>query len=77
MKRTIYLPDDLAERLNEYLRKHPEETLSSIVQEALEVKLVQKDVSKLLDLAGIVQNAPCNGCDRTEDYDTYHNEAQP
>lgn len=69
MKRTIYLPDDLAERLNEYLEKHPEETLSSIVQAALEVKLVPKNVSKLLALAGIVENAPDNGCDRAEDYD--------
>jgi len=77
MKRTIYLPDDLAERLNEYLKQHPEETLSSIVQEALEVKLVHKDVSKLLDLAGIVQNAPCNAGDRAEDYDMSLNEAQP
>lgn len=68
MKRTIYLPEELA-RLNEYLKKHPQETLSSIVQEALEVKLVHKDVSKLLALAGVVQNAPCNASDRAEDYD--------
>ena len=69
MKRTVYLPDDLAERLNEYLKEHPEETISSIVQEALEVKLAHKDVSKLLTLAGIIQNAPCNAADRAEDYD--------
>lgn len=69
MKRTVYLPDELA-RLNKYLRKHPDETLSSIVQSALEVKLADKDVSKLLALAGVVQDAPCNASDRAEDYDT-------
>ena len=69
MKRTVYLPDDLAERLNEYLREHPDETLSSTVQSALEVKLAHKDVSKLLALAGIVQEAPCNADRRAEDYD--------
>ena len=47
MKRTIYLPDDLAKRLNEYLKKHPEETLFSIVQQALAAKLARKDVTKL------------------------------
>lgn len=71
MKRTVYLPDELAERLNKYLRKHPDETLSSIVQSALEVKLADKDVSKLLALAGVVQDAPCNASDRAEDYDTH------
>ena len=69
MKRTVYIPDDLAERLNEYLREHPDETLSSTVQSALEVKLAHKDVSKLLALAGIVQEAPCNAADHAEDYD--------
>ena len=69
MKRTVYLPDDLVERLNEYLKEHPEETISSIVQEALEVKLAYKDVSKLLTLAGIIQNVPCNAAARAEDYE--------
>lgn len=46
IKRTVYLPDDLAERLSEYLAEHPGKSLSSIVQEALEVKLAYKDVSK-------------------------------
>lgn len=76
MKRTVYLPDELA-RLDKYLRKHPDETLSSIVQEALEVKLVHKDVSKLLALAGVVQNAPCNAGDRAEDYAMLISEAKP
>ncbi|PIG92866.1 hypothetical protein [Gloeocapsopsis sp. IPPAS B-1203] len=74
MKRTIYLPDDIAERLNKYLIDHPNETLSSVVQEALEDKLARKDVSKLLSLAGIVQNASCNAADNAEDRDAIANE---
>lgn len=69
MKRTVYIPDDLAERLHQHLHEHPHETLSSIVQEALEVKFAAKDVSKLLALAGIVQEAPRNAAENAEDYD--------
>ena len=77
MKRTVYLLDHLAERLSEYLAEHPGESLSSIVQEALEVKLAHKDVSKLLTLAGIVQEAPCNGTERAEDHDLQVRPAKP
>jgi hypothetical protein len=48
MKLTIEVPDSLGKRLNDYLKKHPEETLFSLVQEALEVKLIPKDTSRLL-----------------------------
>ncbi|KAB0240546.1 hypothetical protein EZJ55_08100 [Microcystis aeruginosa EAWAG127a] len=58
MKLTIEVPDNLAKRLNNYLKEHPEETPLSVVQEALEIKLIPKDTSKLLELAGIVENAP-------------------
>lgn len=77
MKRTVYLPNDLAERLSEYLAEHPGEILSSIVQEALEVKLAHKDVSKLLTLAGIVQEAPCNGAGWAEAHDMKASSAKP
>lgn len=69
MKRTIYIPDEMAERLNQYLHEHPTKTLSSVIQEALEVKLASKDISKLLALAGIVQEAPRNAAEHAEDYD--------
>lgn len=71
MKRTIYLPDDIAERLNQYLINYPNETFSSVIQEALEAKLAQKDVSKLLSLAGILQNVSCNAADNAEDRINY------
>ena len=39
MKRVIDLPDELAQSLDTYLQEHPEETLFSLVKEALENKL--------------------------------------
>lgn len=68
MKRTIYLPEHLDGQLDKYLKEHPSETLSSLVQEVLEVKLVPKDISKLLALSGIVAEAPHNSSDHAEDY---------
>jgi metal-responsive CopG/Arc/MetJ family transcriptional regulator len=67
MKRTIYLPDQLSEQIDAYLKEHPDETLSSLVQSALEVKLAPKDVSQLLSLAGIVQHATHPAADHAED----------
>lgn len=69
MQLTVDLPDSLAERLNAYLQEHPEETVLSLIQEALEVKLIPKDSSGLLALAGIVTEAPHNARDRAEDYE--------
>jgi hypothetical protein len=68
MKRTIYLSDELEVQVNQYLNEHPNETLSHIVQQALEVRFAAKDVSKLLSLAGIVQEAPRNSSEQAEDY---------
>ena len=67
MERVINLPEELAQRLDIYLQEHPEETFYSLVKEALEIKLMPKDISKLLDLAGIVTEAPYNAADHAED----------
>ncbi len=67
MKRTVYLPDELDSRLMSYLQDHPGQTLSSIVQEALETRLARKDVSRLLTLAGIVPHAATNAANHAED----------
>jgi hypothetical protein len=67
MQRTIDLPDDLAHRLDVYLQEHPEETFYGLIQEVLETKLIPKDTSKLLTLAGIVTEAPYNSTDHAED----------
>ncbi len=39
MQRTIDLPDELAQSLDAYLREHPNETISSLIQAALTIKL--------------------------------------
>jgi metal-responsive CopG/Arc/MetJ family transcriptional regulator len=58
MKRTLYIPDELWSQLEEYLKNHPEQNPSSLIQVALEEKLRPKNGSRLLELAGIVENAP-------------------
>ena len=58
MKRTLYIPD-VWTQLDEYLKDHPEQNPSSVVQAALAEKLRPKNGSRLLEqLAGIVENAP-------------------
>ncbi|WP_299409285.1 hypothetical protein [Acaryochloris sp. IP29b_bin.148] len=57
MKRTIYLPDDLNERISDYLQQNPQASFSSLVQDALETKLASKDLSHVLKLAGMVKDA--------------------
>jgi hypothetical protein len=66
---TIELPDQLAEQISDYLRAYPTETLATLIQEALQVRLVSKDSSKLLALAGIVAEAPRGAAELAEDFD--------
>jgi hypothetical protein len=42
MKRTLYIPDELWTQLDQYLKDHPEQNLSSVVQAALAEKLHPK-----------------------------------
>lgn len=58
MKRTLYIPDELWENLRDYLKKHPQENVSSVVQVALKEKLRPRNGARLWELAGIVENAP-------------------
>jgi hypothetical protein len=67
MQITIDLPEPLAQQLTDYLKAHPQETVVSLMQEALAVKLLPKDSAKLLELAGIVAEAPRNARDHAED----------
>ena len=67
MQVTLEIPDDLGERLKAYLSSHPDETVFTLVRQALEIKLLPKDSSQLLMLAGIVSDAPQNARDRVED----------
>ncbi|MEC4814046.1 MAG: hypothetical protein SAK29_12350 [Scytonema sp. PMC 1069.18] len=67
MKCTINLPDTLAQQLKQYLKDNPNQTLDNLIKEALEEKLTSKNLSKLLNLAGIVSESPTNASDRPED----------
>ncbi len=67
MRRTIYLPDELGRLVEEYLREHPDVTLSALVREALEQKLIPRDPRAILKLAGLVTQASTSACDRAED----------
>ena len=53
MRKTIFLPDEIGSRLEDHLKNHPNETASSVIQEALEMRLRPKrPLSDLLKLAG-------------------------
>lgn len=67
-KLTIEVPEKLAEQLNDYLKAHPEESIAELLDEALQIKLTPKDSSKLLNLAGIVTDAPRGAADHAEDF---------
>ena len=67
MRRTIYLPDELGARLEEYLRDHPDRNFSSLVQQALENQLAPLDPSGILELAGLVPRASTPAGRRAED----------
>jgi hypothetical protein len=68
MQITIELPDALAQQLAAYLQAHPDKTVSTVFKEALEIKLLPKNTARLLELAGIVTDAPRNARDQAEDY---------
>jgi hypothetical protein len=57
MKASIYLPHNLENAVQNYLKDHPSMTLSSLVQEALENKLKPRS-NKILELAGFVSFDP-------------------
>lgn len=68
MRRTIYLPDELAARVDTYLKEHREQTFSSLVQTVLERELAPPDLRTLLDIAGFVSvPAPVNDGRAPED----------
>ena len=55
MKASIYLPNELETVVQNYLDDHPEMTLSSLVQDALESKLKPRR-NRILELAGFVDS---------------------
>ncbi|GBF79616.1 hypothetical protein [Aphanothece sacrum] len=67
MKKTLYIPDELWDHLKVYLQAHPNENPSSVIQSALMEKLRPRNGANLLELAGIVDNAPAEAS-MNEDY---------
>lgn len=65
---TIELPDQLAKQLDTYFQSHPNETLVELIQHALDIRLLPKDTSKLLEIAGIVTQAPRGASEHAEDF---------
>ncbi|MGI0483323.1 hypothetical protein ACN4EE_21405 [Geminocystis sp. CENA526] len=60
MEKTLYIPDELWKELSNYLKQHPQENLSNVIQIALKEKLRSRNGTGLLKLAGIVKNAPAD-----------------
>lgn len=58
MRRTVYIPDELDKELENYLEENEDETFSNIVQRAVEKVVDRNKIQALLDLAGIVKEAP-------------------
>jgi len=67
MKRTVYIPDRLAERVAAYLARHPDLTLSALVQDVLQQRLSPPDPRGILKLAGLVPLASTQARARAED----------
>ena len=67
MRRTIYVPDDLDERVHAYLHQHPGLNLSALVREALEHRLAPRDPRAILELAGLVPEASTGARRHAED----------
>lgn len=67
MKRSVYLPDDLAHDVQAYLLRHPGVTLSTLVQEALAERVRPADTRDILALAGLVPRASTAARRRAED----------
>jgi len=67
VRKTIYLPDDLAARVDQYLERHPGLSFSSLVQDVLERAIAPPDLTGLLDLAGFVSVPPIDDGRQPED----------
>jgi len=70
MRATIYLPDELAQRIQDKLDREGEskENLSQFIQKAVEKELAQKDVSHFLAFTGVVKSASKHADEEAEDF---------
>jgi metal-responsive CopG/Arc/MetJ family transcriptional regulator len=56
-KLSVYIPDKLKDKVEQYLEHHPDISVSGLIQEALEEKVAPRR-NRLLDLAGFVSYTP-------------------
>lgn len=68
MKRTVYIPADLARHVEAYLARRPDLTLSTLVQEALAARVCPANPRQILRLAGLVNKACTTSRRRAEDH---------
>lgn len=64
MQVTFDLPEDLTIKLRSYLEEHPQESLAVILEDALLRRSLPHRPEALLELAGIVTEAPYDAADR-------------
>jgi Arc/MetJ-type ribon-helix-helix transcriptional regulator len=55
MKTTVYLPDELYDELQAYLKIYPQKNLSSVMREGVK-SVIKPKTSRLLELAGFVSS---------------------
>lgn len=67
MKCSVYIPEDLAEDVEAYLKAHPDTTLSRLIQDALKLRIGSPKPERILRLAGLVKREAAHARDRAED----------
>ena len=64
---SLDLPDDLQQRLEAYLATHPQDSFAAIIEDALAIRPLPERPEALLELAGIVEQAPYDAVEHAED----------
>ena len=67
MNITFDLPEELSAKLKAYLESHPQDDLAAIIEGALTMRPLPEHPETLLNLAGIVPEAPFHAADHAED----------
>ena len=65
-KLSVYIPNHLKDKLEKYLERHPDLTVSGLIQEVLEERVAPRR-SKLLELAGFVSFDPATPDRRSDE----------
>lgn len=66
---TIQLPEPLATQLKHHPQENPAETVADVLNPGLQERFQPKDLAKLLELSGIVTDAPRGAAEQAEDFE--------